>query len=70
MNCFCTEPGVPAPVVHRFTVTTWDSVASALTSLGQSANLRAFSNATFRASTATTGEQTLPPNKLVTVTEQ
>lgn len=59
MNCFCAEPWLPAQGVHGFTVTTWVSVASALTSLGQSTNLRAFSNATFRASTATPGEQSL-----------
>lgn len=46
-------------MVHRFTATTWVSIASALTSLGRSTNLRAFSNATFRASTATTWEQSL-----------
>ena len=46
-------------MVHWFTVTTWVSVALALTSLGRSTNLRAFSNATFRASTATAGEQSL-----------
>lgn len=49
--------------LHRFTVTTWASLASALTSLGTEHTLKhkgPLLNLTLRASTSTTGEQTLP----------
>ena len=63
LGSFWTEPQTPAQMAHSFTVITWASLTSALTSFGTELTLKGngiLPNQTLRASTPAAKEQTLP----------